>query len=61
MQVEAVLIEKAVDAALPVVVRLIENALTSSTDQGKAYELLGDRLKLRASAQARLDARKAGG
>ena len=47
-----------VKSAFPVFVRLLENAFTSTLDQAAAADLLADRLRLRASAQRKLDARR---
>jgi len=51
-------VAKWVEAAVPFVARLIEEAFSRRVDQQKALLLLSDRLKLRAEAQKRLDARK---
>lgn len=53
-------VEKVVGGVVLVVARLIENALTKGEDRAAAWERLADVAKLRASAQKRLNARRAG-
>lgn len=53
------LVETFIEKTIPVVARLIENALTKGEDRAAAWERLADVAKLRASAQRKLNARRA--
>lgn len=51
-------VARVVEGLVPVVARLIENALTKGEDRAAAWERMADVAKLRASAQKKLDARR---
>lgn len=53
------LVERVVEGIVPVVARLIENALAKGEDRAAAWERMADVAKLRASTQRALDKRKA--
>lgn len=52
-------VARIVEGIVPVIARLIENALTQGEDRAAAWERIADVAKLRASAQAKLNARRA--
>lgn len=46
-----------IEAIVPVVLRLIENQVTSKLEKAEALELLAERLRFRARAERRLAAK----
>lgn len=52
------LVEDAVEAAIKIAIDLIHDRVSQDDDREQAMMLLADRMRLRAMAQARLNARK---
>lgn len=51
-------VARIIEGIVPVVARLIENALTKGEDRAAAWERMADVAKLRASAQRKLNERR---
>jgi len=55
----SLVVEKVIESLVPVIVRIIENGLASGEHRAEAWKLVADIAKLRASAQRKLNERRA--